>query len=537
MKMNCHQVQKLQEAYVDGLLAADTGQALEAHLTVCVHCAARLALARRVHQELGPTLSQGLGEPRLSLAAESRIRARLWEASEPTRPLSTWRRGVAWGLAAVLAVVAIMGLALVAWPWLALPQPATYQAWLPPPAPASPVTALALLSTPPPGPTGSPVPSPTGTASPTPAHPVDTPTPTPAATRRPATSPSAAPPAPTSLPPTPTAVAVTPSAVMAGLGRPATAVAWKYYLPGEAVTCVIQHGPAVWAGTADGQVVHLNTATEVLTRYTLSQGTAVSSLVVDGAGQLWAATRGQGVFVLAAPPVVTNTTWVTHTAATDDVSALAVDAAGMVWCGTSGGKVGRFAPAEAGKEAIWQSWGGLGAEAQVTALAVDVTGDIWVGVRGRYLAGSATYDGGLYRLRIAGARWERVLSSEVGIVQAIFVRSDGHLWVATSPTGDASNPRARGGGVVVWDGQNWMLYEAVGAGLPSRHVTTVAVDARHRTWIATTAGLVIYDGTQRTLYQAANSGLASDHIYDIFLDDTGGAWLATAGGLCRLLEQ
>lgn len=317
-------------------------------------------------------------------------------------------------------------------------------------------------------------------------------------------------------------------------------------MPGESVTCAARRGQEVWAGTADGQVVRLNPANDELTRYTLSKGTAVTGLAVDTTGQVWAATRGQGVFVLNTADVTNGATWTTHTAAStglssDAVYALAVDAAGTVWCGAAGGTVNRFAPTGASKEPAWQPFvapASVGPEAQVTALAADATGAIWVGVRGHYAAETATYNGGLYRLRTVGTpSWEKVLSSDVGIVQAIFARPDGRLWVATSPTGDVTNPRAQGGGVVVWDGKNWTMYEALGVGMPSRRVTDVAVDAQGRAWIATDRGLAIYEGTQRTLYQAAHSGLASDRVHAIVLDEIGGAWLATDGGLCHLLER
>ncbi len=564
--MDCQEVHKLKETYVDGRLAESQRQRLEAHLATCIHCAARVALAQRVQQELGSTLRQAIGEPHLSLAAESRIRARLWEAVEPApsqawawRPRATWLRGIAWGGASVLALAAVIALILVIGPLLTLPLPATQRAFITPPAEETlvpPSTALALLQatqTPVPTPrppTSTPMPTQAGPAlSPTPAEPVATrrvptaTTPTAPALTRPATAVPTASPASPQTPPT--AASVTPSAIIAGIGTPTARVTWKQYLPGEPVTCVVQHGQAVWAGTADGQVVRLNTVTDELTRHTLSPGIAVTGLTVDAAGHVWAATRGQGVFVLAATDVASGTTWMPHTAArtglpSDVVHALAVDAAGGVWCGTAGGTVSRLAPASVDARSAWQSFAAPAngtADTQVTALAADAAGVIWVGVRGRYSAETATYSGGLYRLRTDGSPlWEKSLSSDVGIVQAIFVRPDGRLWVATSPTGDVSNPHARGGGVVVWDGKGWTLYEALGAGMPSRRVTDVVVDARGRAWIATDRGLIIYEGTQHTLYQTTNAGLASDHVYDIALDGAGGAWLATEGGLCRVQE-
>jgi len=554
--MNCQQVHKLKEAHVDGRLPEAQSQRIEAHLATCPRCAARVALARRVQQELAPTLQQAIGDPRLSPAAEARIRAQLWAAVEPSRPQFTWRRWITWGVAPALALGAVILLALAILPLLTPQLPATQQAFITPPAretPAPSPPAVALR------PTWTPLP-PTSTPAPTasPAGPVATRSvlrtqpatvaPTSQPTQPATVAPTSQPTQPLASPqPTPTGVPVTPSAVIAGARTPTAGGTWKRYLEGESVTCVIRRGTEAWAGMANGQVVRLNTVDGERARYTLNKDAPapVTSLAVDAGDQVWAATSGQGAFVLTAMDATSGPTWQAYTAAnaglsTDAVHALAVDAAGTVWCGTAG-FVNRFTPKDTRDGRAWQSFAvpGAGPDTQVTALAAAAPDTLWVGVRGRYLTETATYSGGgLYRLQVEDSpAWEKVLSDDVGIVQAIFVRSDGHLWVATSPTGDVTNPRARGGGVVVWNGKDWTLYEALGAGMPSRHVVGVVVDAQGRAWIATDRGLVVYEGTQYTVYQAANSGLVSDNVQAIVLDKDGSTWLATDAGLCRLSEQ
>lgn len=558
--MNCRQVRELKESYVDEQLSGTQRLGFESHLASCPHCAARVTLAQRIHQELGPALHQAMGDPRLSLAAEARIRAQLRESVAPESQPG-WLRWGTWVAAPVLALGAALLLTLVIGLLLTSRLPATQQAFITPPARDTAVsgsTALAILATQTPSPKTTPAPvRPTQTSLPmdtpvstsTPAEPAITqtqpsapaPTQSIAAVQTPQPTPS-----PASPRPAPTGVPVTPSAIVTGVFTPTANDAWRHYLEGESVTCVIRHGPEIWAGTASGDLVRLDTRNGEQTRIAPGEGVQapITSLAVDARGQVWAATSGQGVFVLGAvepdDPSSRTVAAVNAGLSSKDVYALTVDAAGGVWCGTADGFVNRLVSESTGQGRAWQSFAVPNARpgTRVTALAADVAGTLWVGVRGHQVAETATYEGGgLYLLRAGETpTWEKALSDDVGVVEAILVRPDGK-WVATSPTGEEGNPRARGGGVVAWDGKTWTLFEALGAGMPSRQVVDVAVDARTRTWVATGNGLVVYEGTQHTVYRASNSGLTSDNVQAIALDGGDGVWVATNAGLCHLPVQ
>jgi len=542
--MNCQQVYRLKQAFVDGSLPEAENQHIEAHLAVCPHCAARVALARRIHRELGPTLQQVIGTPQLSPGTEARIRARLWDAVEPAQVRPAWLRWVTWGAAPTLALAAVLLLALVVWPLLTSQLPATQQAYVTPPVqetPVPPSSAAALRPTWTPAPTSLP---PTPTA--TPGEPVVTPAESaaPGPTQKPATvvptrQPTQQPPGPT-----PTAAPATPSVVIASGPTPtidahtASASVWSRYLAGESVTGLARHDKEIWAGTAEGEVIRLSTADGTLTRLVPSPDTraGIVDLGVDRQGRVWAAVTWQGVFAL--DTTAPTSTWRSYTAAnsglaSDDVRALTIDAGGTVWCATAGSMVNRLT-----LTGTWQSFAVPDArpDSQVTALAAEGAATLWVGVRrDSPNEASALSGAGLYRLQVEGTpRWERVLSGDVGVIQAIWVGPDGHKWVATGPAGDSAAPSARGGGVVVWDGKAWTLFEALGAGMPSRQVLSVAVDARERTWVGTSQGLVVYQGTQRTIYQESATGLMSNRVVAIVPDEGGGAWLATDAGLCHL---
>ncbi|MBU0490942.1 MAG: zf-HC2 domain-containing protein [Chloroflexi bacterium] len=560
--MNCRQVRERKQAYVDASLPADQQQAVAEHLAQCSDCLTRVALARRIQQQLGPTVHQALGEARLSAAAESRIRARLWADLDPDAQPAPWARWLAWAAAPALTLIAVFVLVWVAAFLLGGPLPPTQQAFVTPPASQTSVlaaTAVAMRPADTPTLPPSPTASVATTQSPVTVEPTASATPTvprsPAPTIAPTQAPGAASPTVmvTQAAPSPTRA----PDVVAASGTPTTTagVSWAYYLKGESVTRVVRQADTIWAGTTQGQVVRLAASGEIV-RYALPSAklAAVTGLVVDARGTVWVATMGAGVFMLNVDAGPAQTL-LGAGLSSNDISALTVDTTGTVWCGTDA-TVNRLilqnAGARAGTTPITITQGSYNWQTfvvpvprvsppahQVTTLVAEGAGTLWVGVQGSYRSKENAYlDGGLYRLQIGqSSTWEQVLyANEVGIAQSVYIEPNGRKWVATSPTGDPGSPQAQGGGVVVWGDQEWRFYEASSVGMPSRYVTDVAVDARGRTWIATDRGLAVYTGPQVALYQEDNSGLPSNRVQAVALDPDGGAWLATDVGLCHLIQ-
>lgn len=121
--LGCAEHEPLVEAYVDGELDATAAAGFEAHLARCVHCAAELALARRVRDELR-ALPLVACPPAVSRAALD------YAAAHPPlgeRLRRFWGRRRVWQPALAMVLAAALG---VAYYRLAAPPP-------PPPAPYS----------------------------------------------------------------------------------------------------------------------------------------------------------------------------------------------------------------------------------------------------------------------------------------------------------------------------------------------------------------------------------------------------------------
>lgn len=72
------------EAYLDGQLAAEECQQIEAHISTCPACAYQLEVARRLALELKPTLNAALGQPVIPRALRQRIRQAISETPHKT---------------------------------------------------------------------------------------------------------------------------------------------------------------------------------------------------------------------------------------------------------------------------------------------------------------------------------------------------------------------------------------------------------------------------------------------------------------------
>src|SRR5687768_14702271 len=85
MRIDCSQIDKLKEAYVDGLLTPEVRAALESHAAGCSTCRRRLALAHDVQAQMGRAVKAALGRTSLSLAnaraLEEKLNRRLGRTS------------------------------------------------------------------------------------------------------------------------------------------------------------------------------------------------------------------------------------------------------------------------------------------------------------------------------------------------------------------------------------------------------------------------------------------------------------------------
>lgn len=203
----------------------------------------------------------------------------------------------------------------------------------------------------------------------------------------------------------------------------------------------------------------------------------VTAITRDGAGDLWAATAGNGVFQLA------NGTYAVkkhHTAAgaglpSDDARALAMDHLGRVWVGTAAGI------------AMW-------------------SGEYWI----------------VFKV----ANYPKLLSNNI---TALARDTLNRLWIGTA---------AHGIGVfkIAQEGPDAWFTQTVSDGLPSNAIRALAPNLNGGIWAATAAGVA---GKLNALspwakHTAAGGALDSDDVLSIAVDPAGRPWAGTANGLAYL---
>ena len=106
-------------------------------------------------------------------------------------------------------------------------------------------------------------------------------------------------------------------------------------------------------------------------------------------------------------------------------------------------------------------------------------------------------------------------------VTAIAIDASGNKWIGTY------------GGLAVFDGTNWAVYDTSNSGLPDNDVRAIVIDELGNKWTGTFGGgLAEFDGTNWTVYNTSNSGLPDNYIWAIAIDDLGNKWIGTyEGGL------
>lgn len=279
--------------------------------------------------------------------------------------------------------------------------------------------------------------------------------------------------------------------------------------PGKTPGPVWVEDGAVWVGTGNG-----------FSWYTTAEGwsgrglgaavAAVTGFARDGAGQLWIATAGSGVFAFDGASTAVQTT-AAQGLPHDDVRGLATDPQGRLWAATAGGlglRAGDY------WLKLTQATSGLPSD-DLTAIAVDATDRVWVGTAAH---GIAILDPGAS----GTPAWTAMTAADgvpAGAIRALVPDPAGGMRAAT-PAGLARWDPATGA---------WTVATAAAGAIPSDDVLGAAVDGAGVVWSATAAGLGMdAAGTQTTL-RVTGSMLDRDRVGAAA---AGGDRLwATSGGL------
>lgn len=291
------------------------------------------------------------------------------------------------------------------------------------------------------------------------------------------------------------------------------------------------------------------------------QDNYVTSLAVGDDGAIWVGTarfngQGTGVNVLDSRDTPTDDSddaWTVLQSADglpgDLVQAILPDTDATVWFGTAGrdpeGRVhGRgLAHLLEDRATIARFYsldlpGGALPDNDITAVARNaLTGALWVGTARDGVA-----------VREASGRWLHFTQASTGgglasdSIADILVEPGGIVWIATRQTRyDSARGRWVDGGLSRYDGRGWSTLTAENAGLPSNHLSTLALDGRGRLWVGTGAtdrgpkehayrgwGLALVN-TQTRQWERTYTfpTLSSDNITDLALHGNE-LWVATS---------
>ncbi|GEM_PF-4937407 len=113
------------------------------------------------------------------------------------------------------------------------------------------------------------------------------------------------------------------------------------------------------------------------------------------------------------------------------------------------------------------------------------------------------------------------------VVYAVCYDREGNMWTGVGNVG-----------LVKYDGTDYTVYNQYNSGLPNRNIKLLFADSAGNLWIACEGNaeqtcLVKFDGTNWTVYQMGNGDIPCDYIYAITEDNSGNVWFGSMYGLMR----
>jgi hypothetical protein len=288
---------------------------------------------------------------------------------------------------------------------------------------------------------------------------------------------------------------------------------------------------------------------------------AINDILALGDGRMLIATDGGAATWQAASGDQVSDQWNVFTQANSSlpsqrVLSLAYDSRGIYWFGTQDG----LASYDGENWQIYQA-ADLGlASAQINSLAVDEAERVWVGTldgaaeldQGRWISYTSQNSGladnavfsivvqpsqgdeniwfgtlsGVAKLNVATGQWETYTRNDIdlgwGGVSDLMFDSTGRLWACTE-----------GGGISLFDGQEWSSLRVSNSSLPYSTIEAVAELEPGVFWIAAsipnTSGGVLaeYDGSSWHVYKASTSGYSGAETVALAKDSSGRYWFGT----------
>jgi len=301
-------------------------------------------------------------------------------------------------------------------------------------------------------------------------------------------------------------------------------------LPDDHVRAVLaSHEGTVWLGTAaglSGMEWMWETQHFLGPRVPgqLASNTIAGGWVDPGTGTVWVSTVDGGVSRSDDDGATWQTFTTAHGLGSDNVWAVWGDGAGTVWVTTSGGGASRSDDGGA----TWQTFTTAhGLKSNIlTSVWGDGKGTVWVGTQG----------GGVSRSTDGGRTWQTFTTAPAATetgqglkshnVRAVWVASEGTVWVGT----EGGLSRSDDGGAT------WQTFTTA-HGLGADNVATVWGDGAGTVWAGAGAGLSRSDDggqTWRTFTTA--QGLETNAVLAVWGTADGTVWAGTEGGVSRSMD-
>ena len=264
----------------------------------------------------------------------------------------------------------------------------------------------------------------------------------------------------------------------------------------------------------------------------------LTCLLEDSQGGVWLGTLGEGLFRIAAQPVVTLTPPSNSQGLKVNVVHAARD--GALWLGTGGGGLFRW---EAGVFTSLPLPGRFGAN--ICTLFEDAQSNLWAGTSaglsvlrgGQFVSVDSIREPVLALLHDRAGRWW------AGGLGGLMRSDDGTNWTRLSAAGGESEVPVRGvaqdgagriwvaGSFAVWTVQgDQLVRQEWSAQFGQSNPSCILRDPEGIIWVGTGTGLFRWDGTRLKDY-GMKDGLPDDAIVSLVCDEAGNLWAGTFNGV------
>ena len=274
----------------------------------------------------------------------------------------------------------------------------------------------------------------------------------------------------------------------------------------SSITCLKSAGNGiVWAGITDG-LVKITNDTIVLLEDSPHQ---ITSIYIDGSGNLWCGTEYNGLFRYA------QGKWKNFNAQNSsipqsNITAFCIDKSGRCWYATDKGLI-VFADKELKTIAAKYFTG-----TYISSVVAGSLGEVFVG-------GAM----GLAKIanNIVKTYNTKNLRADTTFLQNLELGTDGKLWCLGENKLKKLAP-----------GEELQTIDRQSNGITSQRLSSVAVDSSGKIWVGTfDKGIFIYDGKQWSNLDTTNSGLPRMDVADIFIDSRNNIWINGEGKFSETL--